>query len=200
MRTQTLNRAIKSKTQLIKALDNAKGSPTGYYAYKCHNYEFYFYENKVDKPLITDELLYLKAHDYQSFIYKLKRENLESSLYALKQLYERNSPYFFKLRREILMVLKMQFAYTESERKLHDDYKKSVINIKDADIEKPKENIDLVELGAVINGGYKFVYFDKRLVGEMYSPRVQRKINKIRKPPREGGLLDSILDWFTEKY
>jgi len=188
------------KTQLIKALDNAKGSPTGYYGYKCHNYEFYFYENIVDKPLITDELLYLKAHDYQSFIYKLKRENLESSLYSLKQLYERNSPYFFKLRREIFRVLKVHFASTESERKLHDDYKKSIINIGDIEVEKTKENIDLVELGAVINGGYKFVYFDKRLVSEMYNPQVQRKINRIRKPPRKGGLLDFILDWFTGKY
>lgn len=95
-------------------------------------YDFHFYEEKVSHPYISDELLFIKGS------LSVERDNLMTNLYYLKLLKKRNSPFYFTLLHKIENVLKMNFAYTEEERKEHDYYRSLLQNLDKKNIPEKK--------------------------------------------------------------
>lgn len=118
------------KTKLTDILMKIRNGENAYFHFSYA--DFYFYEKVVKNPLIEDELLFLKGN------LQVNRENLMANLYFLRLLHERNSPFYFNLFHKIKKVLKMNFAYTEEERKKHDDYNYLLHNLYAEEI-LPKE-------------------------------------------------------------
>ncbi len=123
--------------RLPEGLKKPNVFPTSQHFFKFNNYAFHVYEKKAKNPLILDEFLYLKAHNYRNDN-TLKREDLNAAMLGLKELHNRNSPYFFTLKKEILTTLRNQFAYTVPERKLHDYFWDGVINIHEREFKESK--------------------------------------------------------------
>ena len=167
------------RAYLIKVLEDVMYAVSHHNAFRFSFYEFYFYENKVVNPVLSDEILYLKGIGFWSD--RVKRDHLSESIYYLKELYKRNSPFFYALKYQILDTLDMHFAYTAQERKLHDYYKGLVKNIAVSNIKKTIEDIDLVKLGLHVEQGYNFVYYDQELVRKLYKPNTVRKVELIEK-------------------
>ncbi len=95
-------------------------------------YDFHFYEEKVNNPLLDDEILFIKGS------MRVDRENLMTNLYCMKLLRERNSPFYFNLSHKINKILEMNFAATEVERKEYRYYKNLLRNPESNDIKIKK--------------------------------------------------------------
>ena len=80
---------------------------------------------------------YFDASGYHSTI---RRELLDIRLYLLKHLVNRNSPFVFNIQQKMLQTLKMQFASTDSERKLKAEYLDKIRNIEEVIIKTEKIN------------------------------------------------------------
>jgi hypothetical protein len=166
---------------LAEELKKINGIPNHQLFFKFQNDEFYFYEKKVNNPLIQDELFFIKAHSYR-YLDQLKREDLHAAIFCLKELYTRSSPYFYKLRNEILTTLKMHFASTDSERKLHDYFRDGVVNINEREFEEPQPLLDAVERGISVKKGYFYVHSNQELIESINKPKIKREVNRIVHP------------------
>jgi Leucine-rich repeat (LRR) protein len=116
------------RTSMLEILDKIKAKKR--VSFKFNYYDFHFYEEKVSNPYITDELLFIKGS------LSVTRNNLMTDLYYLRLLKKRCSPFYFTLLHKIGYVLKMNFAYTEEERKEHDYYQSLIQNLNNSDIPK----------------------------------------------------------------
>lgn len=108
------------KTSMMDVLEKIKNGKRPFFNFNF--YDFHFYEEKVNNPLIDDEILFIKGS------LRVDRDNLMTNLYCLKLLKERNSPFYFTLLHKINKVLEMNFAATEEERKEYDYYKNLLRN------------------------------------------------------------------------
>lgn len=118
------------RTSMLETLNKIKeGKRTGF---NFNYYDFHFYEEKVSNPHISDELLFIKGS------MQVERDQLMTNLYYLKLLKKRNSPFYFNLLHKIKYVLKMNFAYTEAERKEHDYYRDLIHHIDTSNIPESK--------------------------------------------------------------
>lgn len=131
-------RALTTHLTKIKNLD-----PSSTY-FRFDMMEFNLYEKETKRPLITNELLFLKAVGMSAR--SVERARLNICLYYLKLLHERKSPFFYNLKNKILETLKNKFAYTVEERELHDFYEKIVLNIDKEPIKKLKNLKNQVEI------------------------------------------------------
>ncbi|MFC3160447.1 Leucine-rich repeat (LRR) protein [Chryseobacterium arachidis] len=119
-------------------------------AFNFNYYDFHFYEEKISNPFISDELLFIKGS------ISVKRDQLMTNLYYLKLLKKRSSPFYFTLLHKIENVLKMNFAYTEEERKEHDYYRSLIQNLDESNIPKNKVYFS----NSYFDKHYQYAHFD----------------------------------------
>lgn len=113
-------------------------------------YDFYFYEEKVSHPYISDELLFIKGS------LSVTRNSLMTNLYYLKLLKKRTSPFYFTLLHKIENVLKMNFAYTKEEREEHDFYRSLIQNLDKSRIPESKGTFS----NSYFNKHYHYVHYN----------------------------------------
>lgn len=118
------------RSLMIDVLEKIKTGKRSFFNFNF--YDFHFYEEKVNNPLLDDEILFIKGS------MRVDRENLMTNLYCLKLLRERNSPFYFNLSHKINKVLEMNFAATEDERKEYHYYKNLLRNPDSNDIKIKK--------------------------------------------------------------
>ncbi|MFN1219492.1 leucine-rich repeat domain-containing protein [Chryseobacterium kwangjuense] len=141
------------RTSMLETLNKIKeGKRTGF---NFNYYDFHFYEGKVSNPYISDELLFIKGS------MQVGRDQLMTNLYYLKLLKKRNSPFYFTLLHKIKHVLKMNFAYTEPERKEHDYYRDLIHNIDKSNIPESKVSFS----GSHFSKHYQYVHYKHPVPG-----------------------------------
>ncbi|KQT15453.1 hypothetical protein ASG31_14390 [Chryseobacterium sp. Leaf404] len=114
------------KTKMLTVLTQLSEGLKPFYYF--NNLDFYFYEKNVTNPYINDEFLFLQGSVF------IKRDTLLSSLFYLKLLKARNSPFYFNLFHKIKYILKMNFAYTDEERKEYNYYLQLLHNLDNQEI------------------------------------------------------------------
>lgn len=118
------------RTLMLEILDKLKSKKRTFFNFNF--YDFHFYEEKLNNPYISDELLFIKGS------MSVTRDNLMTNLYYLKLLKKRNSPFYFTLLHKIENVLKMNFASTEEEIKVHDSHRLLIQDIEKSNIPERK--------------------------------------------------------------
>ena len=95
--------------------------------------EYVLYIIKATKNKVDAEVYYsLTGYG------KIGREQLMQALYYLKKLKALDSPFYYRLIKDIKECLNLHFAYTEKERAEHDKYKEMLLNIEKIEIPVPE--------------------------------------------------------------